>query len=161
MHHNLDIHPIPDKRHLFINELSLADSIYSIRFELKKQVKEALENPPPDVIRVYVPLDLSPDLIIRRLEYVYTTLGYPDERNEHNYCSEVARVITQLEIFDQIHAVRDPDTAMKGEIGHRHSTEGIELAGRIVSILEEHDGSAECFPYELIDELKAEFLDRA
>lgn len=82
MHHSLDIHPIPDKPHLFINELSLADSVHDTRFEDESQVKEALEIPLTDTFCVYVPLDFSPDLIMSRLEQVYEMLGNLNERNE-------------------------------------------------------------------------------
>lgn len=157
MHHNLDIHPIPDKTHLFINELSLADSTADIRFVDESQARETLENPPSDTIRVYVPLDISPDLIIGRLKHVYDMLGDLNEDNEADFDVEVGRLIAQLEIFDQIHVSRKPYEATKCGIGHRHSAQGIELAGRIVRILEEHEGNAECFPYELIDDLKGEY----
>ena len=44
-----------------------------------------------------------------------------------------------------------------GDGGVRYSRKGIELAGKIVKRLEDNDGSAECFPYDEIEELKNEF----
>ena len=44
-----------------------------------------------------------------------------------------------------------------GDGGMRHSRKGIELEGKIVKRLEDNDGSAECFPYDEIEELKNEF----
>ena len=38
-----------------------------------------------------------------------------------------------------------------------HSTKGIELTKKIINVLMEDEGCAECFPYDVIDELKAEF----
>lgn len=42
----------------------------------------------------------------------------------------------------------------------KHSAEAIELVEEFIAKLEEiPDGCAEIFPFELIDELKKEFLD--
>ena len=55
-----------------------------------------------DMIRVYVPLDISPDLIRWILYEVYDLLGSPTENNEYLYRYEIDRLITQLEIYDRI-----------------------------------------------------------
>ena len=34
---------------------------------------------------------------------------------------------------------------------------GIELADKIIGVLLEDEGCAECFPYDVVDELKKEF----
>ena len=47
-----------------------------------------------DMIRVYVPLDISPDLIKWRLYEVYDLLGSPSENNEYLYRYEIDRLIT-------------------------------------------------------------------
>lgn len=44
-----------------------------------------------------------------------------------------------------------------GNIRDLHSKKGIELAGKIIKVLLEDEGYAECFPYEIVDELKVEF----
>lgn len=62
-------------------------------------------------------------------------------------------IISQLEIYDQIWFVRH--MPKKGE----HSREAKKLAAEIVDRLEEiPDCGAECFSFELIDELKEEYL---
>ena len=69
-------------------------------------------------------------------------------------CSiDVGMIISQLEIYDQIWFVRH--APKKGE----HSREAIELVTEIIARLEGiPDGCAECFPFELIDEFKQEYL---
>lgn len=63
-------------------------------------------------------------------------------------------LISQIEIYDQIWYVRHMSAA-KGE----HSAEAVELIKEFIARLEEiPDGGAEIFPFELIDELKQEFL---
>lgn len=68
-------------------------------------------------------------------------------------CIDVGMIISQLEIYDQIWFVRH--APKKGE----HSREAIELVTEIIARLEGiPDGCAECFPFELIDEFKQEYL---
>lgn len=58
----------------------------------------------------------------------------------------------------QVWAVRNPeDTVQKEDGGVRHSHQGIELAKQIVKYPEEIEGTAECFPYDEIQELREAF----
>lgn len=68
-HHTLDIHPIPGKV-IYINEPQLADHT-ALNYEHTHNPKEQSE----DNIRVYVPLDLSRDAILRRLRDIYNRYG--------------------------------------------------------------------------------------
>ena len=69
MHHDLDIHPIPEKV-LYINDLTIADT--AAYYETRKQHQKALtgENRanggilPDDNVRIYVPLDLNANQIL-------------------------------------------------------------------------------------------------
>lgn len=71
--------------------------------------------------------------------------------NESAYCSGVGKVISQLEIYDQVWAARNlEDAVQKEDGGVRHSHQGIELAKQIVKYLEDIEGTAECFPYDEI-----------
>lgn len=73
--------------------------------------------------------------------------------NETDFSVDVGMIISQLEIYDQIWFVRH--MPKKGE----HSREAKKLVAEIVSRLENiPDGGAESFPFELIDELKEEYL---
>ena len=73
MHHDLDIHPIPEKV-LYINDLSIADTAFG--YETKKQHQKALTGKnhsdggilADDNVRIYVPLDLNADQILSRLQ---------------------------------------------------------------------------------------------
>ena len=150
MKHILDAHPIPNEPHLYINELDLMDP------NANKSKKE-IETPGKDVIRVYIPLDLSYRDIMRRLGEI----DRPDRyKQDPWYCSgfrqQVEQVIKQLEIYDQIRAVRNMkanvDTHPE-EPGHKHSPEGIELAAEIVNSLEEYEDSLE----GMLEELRVEF----
>ena len=67
MHHNLDIHPIPEEV-LYINEMDFLEPNY---YELKEQIKKAASGKtiaqggilPDDNVRIYVPMDLNADKI--------------------------------------------------------------------------------------------------
>lgn len=61
--------------------------------------------------------------------------------------------IPQLEIYDQVWMTRDLGNAVRIE-ANLHSKKGIELAGKIIKVLIEDEGCAECFPYNMVDELK-------
>lgn len=79
--------------------------------------------------------------------------GEATEKNEMEFSIDVGMLVSQIEIYDQIwygqHAPAE------GE----HSAEAIDLVSVFVKKLEEiPDGCAECFPYELIGQLKAEYL---
>lgn len=70
----------------------------------------------------------------------YGSLGYPTESNESAYYSGVRKIITQLEIYDQVCVARkEEESVKKANGGVRHSREGIELAGKIVKYLEENE----------------------
>lgn len=161
MHHNLDIHPIPEEV-LYINDPTLADLTlpYETDDQLDK-IKSGLSVSkcgilPDDNIRVYIPLDLSFDSILRRLHHIFSVLGDPAEKNECAFTSEVDRIVSELEIYDQVWVVREMRDVITTE-GKLHSKRGTELAKEIVRTLEEHEGNAELFPYETIDELKKEY----
>lgn len=109
-------------------------------------------------MRIYVPMDLNADIIMWQLHSLHSTLGYSTERNESAYCSGVGKVISQLEIYDQVWAARNlEDTVQKEDSGVRHSRQGIELAKQIVKYLKEIEGTAECFPYDEIQDLREAF----
>lgn len=106
MHHKLVIHPIPTDV-LYVNELSLAGKVpYETRDTMDKALTGRTKSNggilPDDNVRIYVPMDLNADIIIRQLYSLHSTLGYPAEKNESAYCSGVGKVITQLEIYDQV-----------------------------------------------------------
>ena len=147
-HHRLDPYPIPkEKTPLCINEPWLID-------------KSLLEYPPrrepdeqEDNVRIYIPMDLNRDAILRRLDRVIAHYGEATEENEMEFGVDVGMIISQVEIYDQVWFVRHmPD---KGE----HSNEAKELVREIIDRLKEiSDGCAECFPFDTIDELEREYL---
>ena len=162
MHHKLDIRPIPADV-LYINELSLAENV---PYETKRDMEKAASGKrvteggilPNDNVRIYAPMDLNSDIIMWQLYSLFGSLGHPTEGNESVYSSAVRKIISQLEIYDQVWSARNVgETVQKVDGGVRHSRKGIELAGKIVKYLEDNDGSAECFPYDEIEELKNEF----
>lgn len=116
---------------------------------------------PDDNVRVYVPLDINEAYIIGELCSIYDRLGDVSEHNEYEYCLEVRRIITKLEIYDQIHTGRNMKNAVSpaeaGGVNGGHSQQGIAVARKIVKILESYEGTAESFPYEIVAELNAAF----
>ena len=101
-HHDLDPYPIPkEKSPLYINEPWLVDG--SIIRDLGDN-KEP--EPQEDNIRVYVPLDLNRKAILRRLDDIIMRYDEANEENESDFMFEVERLISQIEIYDQVWFVR-------------------------------------------------------
>ena len=79
MHHDLDIHPIPEKV-IYINDLSIADG--ACYYETEQQHQKALTGKvhtdggilPDDNVRIYVPLDLNSDQILNRIQQIYRVM---------------------------------------------------------------------------------------
>ena len=162
MRHKLDYKPIPEDV-LYINELDLSDSV---PYETKEDTEKALTGKckkeggvlPNDNVRIYVPIDINADAIMRRLHLLFVSMDYPTEDNESAYSFAVRRIISQLEIYDQVCVTRNFENSVQKELGGvRHSREGIELARRIADYLEENDGTAELFPWDEIEKLRKEF----
>lgn len=147
-HHRLDPYPIPkDKTPLCINEPWLIDKSL-LEYPMRREPDEKEDN-----IRIYVPMDLNRDAILRRLDAVIAYYGEANEGNESDFRVDVGMIVSQIEIYDQVWYVRH----MPHE-GH-HSKEAISLVETFVAKLEEiPDGCAEYFPFELIEELKQEYL---
>ena len=67
-HHDLDIYPIPrEKTALYINEPWLIDKSIMERVQLVTDLKKRPDEE-SDNIRIYVPLDLNRNAILRRLD---------------------------------------------------------------------------------------------
>ena len=162
MRHKLDYKPIPEDV-LYINELDLADSVpYETNIEMEKALTGKCKKEggvlPNDNVRIYVPIDINPEAIMWRLDFLFITMDYPTEDNESAYSFAVRRIISQLEIYDQVCVTRNFENSVQKELGGvRHSREGIELARRIADYLEENDGPAELFPWDEIEKLRKEF----
>lgn len=148
MIHKLDPYPIPkDKLPLYVNETQLID----------KSLLEYLPNKEPenkrDNIRIYIPMDLNRDAILRRLDRVIAQYGAATWKNEMEYSIDVGMIIAQLEIYDQIWYERHMPPSGK------HSLEAISLAKEIVARMERiSDRGTECFPFDTIVRLKQEYL---
>ena len=148
-HHTLDVYPIPkDKAPLYINEPWLID-----RSLLEISNGSAEPEQEEDNIRVYIPLDINKNAILRRLDTMIIHYGEANEKNELDFSIDVDMLVSQIEIYDQIWYVRHvPEDGA-------HSAEAVALVREFIEKLEEiTDGCAEIFPFELIEELKKEFL---
>ncbi len=148
-HHTLDVYPIPkDKAPLYINEPWLID-----RSLLEISNGSAEPEQEEDNIRVYIPLDINKNAILRRLDTMIIHYGEANEKNELDFSIDVDMLVSQIEIYDQIWYVRHmPEN---GE----HSREAADLVREFIARLEEiPDGCAEIFPFELIDTLREEYL---
>ena len=155
MHHNFDTKPVPEKV-LYINEPDLADATINY-FGCGEREEESQA----DHIRVYVTLDLSADAILRRLRFLVCRYAEANERNEFNFSMDVGRLVSQIEIYDQVWVFGEGRTHAIGDDSEseKHSSKAVELVRRFVAELEEiPDGCAELFPFELIDELRSEYL---
>ena len=83
-HHSLDPYPIPkDKKPLYINEPWLIDkSLLEYPHHREPDEKE-------DNIRIYLPMDLNKDAILRRLDNVIGLYGEAREDNEIEFSIDV------------------------------------------------------------------------
>lgn len=146
-HHKLDIDPEP-KKVLYVNEPEIVDDTAGIWEEIGFHPESQKDN-----IRIYVPLDINKKAILQRLDRIIGHYGEANESNEFEFESDVKRLLSQVEIYDQVWYVRHIP-----ECGE-HSKEAVELVKEFISILEKiPDGCAELFPFELIDELRKEYL---
>ena len=147
-HHDLDVHPVPeDKDPIYINEPWLADW-------LKDNGEGNIHAvTPADNIRIYVPLDICKDDVLNRLDRIVARYEEANEYNEFYFSMDVAKLVAQIEIYDQIWRVRHITKEST------HSAEAISLVREFVARLADiPDGCAETFPFELIDELYEEYL---
>lgn len=81
-HHGLDSYPIPkDKTPLYINEPWLIDKSL-LEYSPYREPDDKENN-----VRVYIPMDLSRDAILRRLDTVIAHYGEANEGNEGSWFS--------------------------------------------------------------------------
>ena len=95
MHYNLTYAPSSNAKPLYLDEQWLIDDTYYEFKNLNPQDKS-------DNVQVFIPLNLNKDQILRRLDRVISEFGAASERNEFAYRRAVEKILTQLEIFDQI-----------------------------------------------------------
>lgn len=94
----MDVYPIPkDKAPLYINEPRLID-----RSLLEISNVSAGPEQEQDNIRVYVPLDINKNAILRRLYTIIIHCGEASEKNEIDFSIDVDMLVSQIEIYDQI-----------------------------------------------------------
>ena len=155
-HHSLDVHPKPkEKTPLYVNEPELLDLSYHNLESLPDDTETESDN-----IRIYVPLDLNAEAILRRLRIVIARYHEASEKNESDFSLDVHMLTEQIEIYDQIWFARGSQHKYDSDREfHGHSEEAVALVERFVAELEEiPDACAECFPFDLIAELKQEYL---
>ncbi|WP_418471817.1 hypothetical protein [Eubacterium sp.] len=147
-HHTLDPYPVPkEKAPLYVNEPWLIDK----SLDCYKPCREPEDK--PDNIRVYIPLDINHNAILRRLDRIIAFYREVNWKNEMDFNEDVSMILSQLEIYDRIWYIRH--MPQEGE----HSKEGITLVKEFVARLEAiPDGCAEKFPFDMIEELKREYL---
>ena len=98
---------------------------------------------------------------MRRLRFLVCRYKEANEQNEFDFSVDVGRLVSQIEIYDQVWFAREGWTRAIGDYSEseKHSSKAVELVRRFVAELEEiPDGCAELFPFELIDELRREYL---
>lgn len=143
-HHDIDIYPRPkDKAPLYVNEPWIVDNTL-----LEGVTGE--ENAPDDNIRVYVPIDISKEVILLRLKLLIAKYGESNQSNEIDFLMEVKQLVYQMELYGQVWATRDSKDGID---------KVVDLVKEFVAMLEGIPvGGAEYFPFALIEELKQEYL---
>lgn len=143
--HVIDVQPVPEKV-LFVNEPQFADQTAPGDGILSDREKPAEDN-----VRIYVPLDINREAILRRLRDVYWRYGFLTEANEFAVSREIDILVSQIEIFDQIWSARE------GDCGNGHSQKATQLVKEVLKILMTREGNGEIFPYELVETLCLEY----
>lgn len=143
-HHDLDIYPVPkEQAPLYVNEPWIVDA--SLLEGVTGEV-----NVPEDNIRVYVPLDISKDVILLRLKIIISKYGEANESNEFDFSREVRMLVYQIELYDQVWTARNSIDGIN---------KVVDLVEEFIAILEQiPDDCAENFPFDLIEELKQDYL---
>lgn len=86
------------------------------------------------------------------------SFGNPTEENESALTAEVGKLVSQLEIYDQVWTVRDLKNAYRNTPeGVLHCSQGKELAQKFIDVLMENEGTGDSFPYSIVNELREEF----
>ena len=154
MDHTLDNHPIPEEQALFINEPWLVDDYLFQYGKWEREPDLAFDN-----VRIYVPLDLNREAILRRLRLICSRYGDVDWKNESDFSCEVDQLVCQIEIYDQVCKSRHPITREGRAL--KHSAEGVLLVREVIRILQEvgDSGEGETFPYGTIEELEKEYKE--
>ena len=158
MRHKSDVYPLPeDKQFLYINEPWVIDK--SIYWETGPAPNEPEDE--SDNVRVYMPVDLNANAIMRRLHYVIDRYKEATFNNEMKFSTDVAHIVYLIEIYDQVWFTRAEQRFTNEDgliIGH--SKEGVELVRKVIAELEEiPDIDSDIFPFYTIDELKKDYLD--
>lgn len=145
--HKITATPVPaSEPAIFVNEPVLTDYAIETAFDLPEDE--------PGNIRIYVPIDINLFSIKRKLGTVICR--YENEAtfdNESRFECEVEQVLSLVEIYDQIMCERNHD-----EPG-THCAEVLEMIQYFVDRLEEiEDINSECFPFEMIRQLKMDYF---
>lgn len=108
-HHRLDPYPIPkNKMSLYSNEPWLSDKAL-LEYQRHREPEEQEDN-----VRIYIPMDLNKEAILRRMDRVIWQYGEATETNEMDFTIAVDMVISQLEIYNQIWFVRQKGSIVTG-----------------------------------------------
>ena len=145
--HRVDPFPSPKgKKALYVDEQWMVD----------ESIVPFLEDEMPadkDNIRIYFPVNINRNAILRRLDHAIFCHGKVTDKNEYAYSINISQIIAQFEIYDQIWASRRvPD---EGD----HCPEVVSLAKEILAKLETIPCKKdEMFPNEYI-ELFRDFIE--
>ena len=124
-HHRLDPYPIPkDQAPLYINKPWLIDK------SLLEHLQHREPEEQPDNVRLYIPMNLNPEAILRWLDRVIAQYGEATEEDEMEFGVDVGMIISQSEIYDQVWFIRH--MLEEGE----HSQEAKEFVRAIITRLE-------------------------
>ncbi len=148
-HRRIDPYLVP-KNPIFVNEPWIIDEAKAVLLENIDDPKNYTDSA-PDNVRVFLTLDINQESVLRRLSFIIGKYGEVNEENVFHFELEVSQLLSQVEIYDQIHNARN------GGDGS-HSEEGGNLVREFMKELKEiPDGCAQLFPFELIDELETEY----
>lgn len=140
--HKIEKYEVNKKEIIVVNELEILDA------ENCYQYRDCEK--PEDTFEVYLPLQINEELIKWRLHEVIGKYGEANEDNEGSFSCDVATIIEQVEIYEQL---------LNKKSNEKHHPKIVKLVQEIIGILEDiPDGCADMFPFYEIDTLKEEYL---
>ena len=150
-HHTFDEFPIPkESQPIFINEPWLIDR--SLEWIMETGYTAELL-PDEDNVRVYIPMDINKEAILRRLRWIIQKYGAVSFwNNESDFSCDVDRLVSQIEIYDKYWLSHGAPADGK------HCMKTVEIVKEFVKELKDIDeGDGEMFPYDVIEELEQEY----
>ncbi len=137
-----------------VDDLEAASSLLSHEHRKSRKEKKTDDILSDDNVQISVPIELDSEMILQELHSLFFTLGFVSEDNEYAYKRGTDKILRLLDIYDQAWIEKEKNEV---KTGNKHSEHGKALAEKIIEYLLRHEGLAETFPYDDVEELKNKY----